>query len=337
MGCHSPLKGWRNRDTGGIQFRRDDGGETMEVGCGQCLGCRLDHSRMWAMRIVHESSLYEHLGGNCFITLTYRDKEACTDIEQLKRGLYVPQDWSLNKKHMQLFWKRLRKHFSDRRIKYFYAGEYGKKCKHGIDLELVGCPLCTCGRPHYHACLFNATFDDLEAYQSDGGVMRYTSPTLERLWGYGFVDVGDLNFNSASYTTRYILKKVNGVKGPDHYMHFDLDGVITFIEPEFIAMSRGNAKYKGQRCGIGAEWYEKYKSDVFPSDEVPVPGAGVMNGVPRYYDKILEDENPKMYEEVKRLRREWLKAHGEELTFERLMDKHICTKARLDLFTKRDL
>ncbi len=71
MPCYSPLKGWVDSDTGGIKFRRDGAQATMEVACGQCLGCRLDRSRMWAMRIVHESSLYDD---NCFVTLTYDDE-----------------------------------------------------------------------------------------------------------------------------------------------------------------------------------------------------------------------------------------------------------------------
>ena len=199
MGCDSPLKGWRDRDTGGLTFRRESSfGEKMEVACGQCLGCRLDYRRMWAMRISHEAAMHEHNGGNHFITLTYRDEYLATE-EQHRKGLYVPKDWSLHPKHMTDFWKRLRKHLNGKEIRYFYAGEYGRKCKHGIDVERVGCPLCNTGRPHYHACLFGHTFTDLEPYESDGGVVRYTSATLERIWGYGFVDVGDLTFNSASY------------------------------------------------------------------------------------------------------------------------------------------
>ena len=112
-------------------------------------------------------------------------------------------------------------------------------------------------------------------------------------------------------------------------MHYDLNGEIVFISPEYVSMSRGNASSKGKKCGIGARWYERYKDDVFPSDEVPVPGAGVMSGVPRYYDEILRDEDPDLYDEVKRVRRTYLKEHSEELTFERLMDKHKCKKARL--------
>ncbi len=97
MGCDSPLKGFRNMDTGGIQFRRENAGEKMEVGCGQCLGCRLDYRRMWGMRIAHEAALWEHLGGNSFITLTYRDRTDCS-TKQLEGKFHVPDDWSLDKK-----------------------------------------------------------------------------------------------------------------------------------------------------------------------------------------------------------------------------------------------
>mgnify|MGYP006902734804 CR=1 FL=1 len=193
----------------------------MEVACGQCLGCRLDYSRVWAMRIVHESTMHELDGGNCFVTLTYRDPIECS-MDQLEKRLYVPDDWSLHPKHFTNFMKRLRKYFEPQKIRFFYVGEYGRKCKHGIDLESVNCPLCFVGRPHFHACLFNLSFDDLEAYQSDGGVMRYTSPTLEKIWGYGFVDVGELNFASASYVAGYVLKKVKGIKQPDHYMTVEI-------------------------------------------------------------------------------------------------------------------
>ena len=337
MSCDSPLKGWRDRDTGGITFRRENGyGEKMEVGCGQCLGCRMDYRRMWAMRIVHESTLHELDGGNCFITLTYRDEAACT-LWQRERFYHVPVDWSLHKAHFQDFMKRLRNAFPDQKIRYFCAGEYGRKCKHGIDLELVGCPLCNCGRPHFHVCLFNCTFPDLEPYQSDGGIIRYTSPMLERLWRFGFVDVGELNYNSAMYVAGYVLKKIKRADKDWHYMSFDMNGEITYITPEFVLMSRGNASYKGQKCGIGAGWYEKYQDDVFPSDEVPVPGFGVMHGVPRYYDEILRDENPVLYDAIKEKRKLFLAEHKEEFEHPRLLAKHKVKKAKMNLRENRQL
>ena len=62
---------------------------------------------------------------------------------------------------------------------------------------------------------------------------------------------------------------------------------------------------------------------------MPVPGAGVMKGVPRYYDEMLRDRNPEMYEEMKAVRRAYLKEHSDELTYERLLAKHNCKKARV--------
>ena len=86
---------------------------------------------------------------------------------------------------------------------FFVAGEYGVRCQHGIDVERIGCPMCNVGRPHYHACLFNVAFDDLVSYGSDRGRIRYTSPTLENIWKYGFVDVSELNFTTAEYVAGY--------------------------------------------------------------------------------------------------------------------------------------
>ena len=339
MGCDSPLKGWKNPETGGWQSRRDNAREKMEVGCGGCLGCNMDYRRMWAMRIAHEAAMYEYNGGNSFITLTYRNKHDCS-TEQLEEGKHVPDDWSLNKRHFQLFMKRLRKEFGNREIRYFACGEYGKRCKHDIDLDRVDCPLCNTGRPHFHACIFGLTFDDLEAYQSDGGIMRYTSPTLEKIWGYGFVDVGDVTYASAAYTAGYVLKKVRSVNSDYHYLTYDIDGVITWIQPEFVLMSRGKTckLHRGMpyqvdcpNCsrGIGRDWLETYHSDVFPSDEVPVAGYGVVKGVPRYYYEWLKENDPDMYEELRAIRNQFMKDNAEEYTHERLMSKHICKKARM--------
>ncbi len=328
MPCYSPLKGWKDAETGGIVFRPALRGvcETMEVACGQCLGCRLDRSRMWAMRIVHEASLHADVGGNCFVTLTYRDKSECS-AEQLRDLFFIPDDWSLHREHFVLFMKRLRKAFAPERIKFFMCGEYGSNCKHGIDLDRVACPLCNVGRPHYHACLFNCSFPDLVSYGSRNGDLRYTSPFLERVWKYGFVDVGDLNFDSAAYVARYCMKKVTGVLADDWYMQCDLDGVATWVEPEYCTMSRGGR----HGHGLAYDWFKKFSSDVFPSDEVPVPGAGVFKGVPRYYEEIFKCTDALSLEEIKAVRLEFMRAHGDDYTPERLMDRYKVKKAQVAL------
>ena len=335
MPCYSPLLGFRNAETGGWQGKATGCEDTMAVACGQCLGCRLDRARMWAMRIVHEASLHESDFGNCFITLTYRDVIECNN-KQLKEGLHIPSDWSLHKSHFQKFMKRLRKYFNTtargnpirkgdpgfHEIRFFHCGEYGSRCRHGLELDLVKCPVCNVGRPHYHAILFNVAFTDLEKYTQINGEDRYTSPTLEKIWKYGFVDVGEVNFESAAYVARYCLKKVTGV--PADQWYFDSENG-DFKTPEYCTMSRGGRDGKG----LAFEWYERYKDDLFPADEVPVSGQGVIKGMPRYYEELFKEEDPIGLEEIKEMRQEYLREHADEFTPERLMDKYKVKKAQL--------
>ena len=151
------------------------------VPCGQCIGCRLERSRQWAIRCVHEASLHTD---NCFITLTYSPD--C-----------LPSDGSLNHDDFQKFFKRLRKHIAPKKIRYYMCGEYGEDLQQPSKL----------GRPHFHACLFGLDFDDKQLYIVRDDVKLYTSATLEKIWGKGFVTIGDVTFESAAYVARYIAKK----------------------------------------------------------------------------------------------------------------------------------
>ena len=76
-----------------IVFTPKDGYYDMpiQVPCGQCAGRRLDQSKQWALRCVHEAQVHDE---NCFITLTYNNEN-------------LPKDGSLNKRDFQLFMKRL--------------------------------------------------------------------------------------------------------------------------------------------------------------------------------------------------------------------------------------
>ncbi len=300
MACYAPLKGYRDPISNGLVFYKTS--TPLQVACGQCLGCRIDRTLMWAMRIVHEAHVHER---NCFITLTYRNRDEC-NAEQLKHGYYVPGDYSLNKTHFQLFIKRLRKYFPQK-IKYFHCGEYGDENR----------------RPHYHACLFNCSFDDQEIYDNTEGRGLYSSPSLEKIWPYGFSTIGELNFQSAAYTAGYILKKITGKKADDEYLRSGEYGVAYWVTPPYVTMSLGH-KSPG---GIGADFYEKYKSDFFPSDESPVPGKGIIKKVPRYYQNILAERNPEVLEEVKKCRAAFIAAHRGDFTPERLKDKYNCARA----------
>ncbi len=262
--CYSPLVGQREPTTGRLIFGHEGTEEKMEVACGSCIGCRLDRSRMWMARLVHESAMHEHARGNCFVTLTYRDKEVCTQ-DQLKAGFFIPDDWSLStptKKgagHFQRFMKRLRLARPGDKIKFYMCGEYGKRCMHGIDLEEVKCPMCNLGRPHYHAILFNVCFPDAYVRCVERGVERRTSPELDKLWPYGFNDVGEVTAQSTAYVARYIMDKVTGDQAEDWYRRVDEFSEVINLPPEFSTMSNG----------IGKGWIEEFKSDVYPSNDLP--------------------------------------------------------------------
>lgn len=235
------------------------------------------------MRCVHEASLHEE---NCFITLTY-------DAENL------PPDGGLRKKHVQNFLKRFRKKISPRKIKYYYCGEYGDKNN----------------RPHYHLLIFGYNFPDwvLLPFKTQSGLDCYTSPTLEQLWGNGFVQIGEVNFESAGYVARYIMKKVNGdaadqineETGLKPYERFnDFTGEINEVLPEYTDMSRGGRSGRG----IGYGWYNRYASDCYPKDFVTI--NGIRCKPPRYYDEKLKKDNPEMYDELKA----WRAKNGYEST-----------------------
>lgn len=240
MPCYHPLQGYRSRTLNpsgkrSIVFSVDQGYRDMpmDVPCGQCIGCRLERSRQWAMRCVHEASLYED---NCFITLTYSPE-------------FLPKDGSLDKSHFQKFMKRLRKEYGEG-IRFFHCGEYGEDF----------------GRPHYHACIFNFRFPDLVEMSNPRGDKYYVSESLNKLWGFGFCIVGDVTFESAAYVARYVTKKVTGKKALYHYNSINLitGEILAERRPEYVTMSR--------RPGIGRGWYEKFSSDCFPSDFIILRG-----------------------------------------------------------------
>lgn len=233
MTCFHPLSAFKTVE-GSIVFNSNKGNikEALKLPCGQCVGCRLERSRQWAIRCVHEASLYSQ---NCFITLTYRDAD-------------LPDDHSLSVREFQLFMKKLRKKYGPK-IRFYHCGEYGSQF----------------GRPHYHACLFNFDFPDKKIWTIREGMPLYTSDALTEIWGKGFCTIGEVTFESAAYVARYIMKKVNGDAAADHYQYVHpSSGEIIDRKPEYTTMSR--------RPGIGSDWLDKYIEDVYPHDRVIMRG-----------------------------------------------------------------
>lgn len=291
MPCYHPLSAYQCAD-GSIVFyesKRYDTVKSLSLPCGQCVGCRLERSRQWAIRCMHEAQMHTQ---NCFITLTYDDA-------------HIPSDRSLHYRDFQLFIKRLRKRYPGRRIRYYMAGEYGENF----------------GRPHWHACIFGLDFDDKKLWKrTSSNSLLYRSENLELLWPFGYSSIGDVTFESAAYVARYIMKKVTGKNAAQHYQEIDPDtGEITNRTPEFTKMSL--------KPGIGYEWYKQYTSDVYPHDYVVVRGKKVKP--PKYYDKKYKIDNPFEFDELLYIREKSAKLNHADNTPERLLVKEQVTKAKL--------
>lgn len=190
MPCYHPIAGWyavRRNKSGkrSIVFGNSnpalvpDYRRPVQVPCGKCVGCRLEYSRQWAVRCMHESKLH---ACSVFVTLTYDD-------------VHVPRDGNLRPRDYVLFMKRLR--LAHPGVRFFQCGEYG---------DLLG-------RPHHHAVLFNCWFPDQRFLkEKTPGCKLYTSAELDRLWGQGQCTFGAVTFESAAYVARYAMKKIGGPK-----------------------------------------------------------------------------------------------------------------------------
>lgn len=137
------------------------------------------------MRLLYELENKEGF----FVTLTYDDD-------------HLPLDGSLDKKAMQDFNKRVRKYFYGNEkgdYSYYLCGEYGPSTL----------------RPHYHLAMLGGDKFDLNPSEwifvkMQDGHPIYTSPTLFRLWPYGYNTIDYLNKTTINYVTGYIQKKLMG-------------------------------------------------------------------------------------------------------------------------------
>lgn len=143
----------------------------LQLPCGKCLACRIKKQSEWSLRLMHELSYHEK---SVFLTLTYND-------------LNLPHNNSLDKRDLQLFFKRLRKNGAQ--IKYFACGEYG-------ELE---------GRPHYHAIIYGLGLnkDDKDLIKRAWTKCDWTPERTRKSFGL-------VERHSIQYVAGYIQKKLSG-------------------------------------------------------------------------------------------------------------------------------
>jgi hypothetical protein len=274
--------------------------ELLRLPCGQCIGCRLDRSREWATRLMHEARSHEE---TCFITLTYDESN-------------LPQGATLVKEHFTLFMKRLRQYAARNgfgKIRFFHCGEYGDEFK----------------RPHYHALLYGIDFPDRRLWTVRDSHRIDSSDILDSIWGKGFTTVANLTWESAAYVARYALKKKHGNHAliPDEktgLLPYERLCPITLtvaeVEPEYATMSN--------RPGIGADYFHRFGSDIYPLDEVIVNSHPTKP--PRYYDKLFEIDNPEAMEEIREQRNDAREQYAHDNTRARLRAKEAVKTAQVE-------
>lgn len=223
-------------------------------------------------------------------------------------------EMSLRKKDIQDFMKRLRwlkkghsewinprTNKKERPIRYFCCGEYGPKG----------------GRPHYHMAIFNWEPTDLKLYKQkkvkDKLISSFQSQELQKIWGKGFVVVEELNFNTAAYIARYVMKKAGldpekrkytgkyrfeeriDERNGQTYTHAIKETVrkTNIPEKEFIVMSRG--------VGIGRQYWEENKEKIKRNKGIfiKVDDHAKLKPIPKYFKKVWEDENWVEYHQFK--------------------------------------
>lgn len=212
------------------------------------------------MRCVHEAQMHSQ---NCFITLTYDDK-------------HLPPHGSLYKPDLQKFFKRLRKNIGT--FRYYACGEYGDNTD----------------RAHYHACIFGLDFDDKIHFRRIGEHNLYISPQLNEIWGNGNTSIGELTFETAAYTARYVTKKLS--KGQSRYVRCDTETgeIIPLVQP-FAVMSL--------RSAIAKQWLQRYHGDIYAHEKDSLYMRGKKMRPTKYYDKLYDIINPEHMAKIKEKRK----------------------------------
>lgn len=254
------------------------------IPCGQCVGCRLDYSRMWADRCILEAREWEH---NAFITLTYDPEhlpplKECLNVETGEVFMWpslVPDDLDKFMKDLRRYYQY---HYNHYGIRFYACGEYGTDG----------------GRPHFHLLVFNLPIlDKVHWFTNDQHEKIYISQTISKIWKKGIVSIGDVTWNSAAYVARYVMKKQKGTTAG----LVDLcDNLVSGLEPEFTRKSRNP--------GIAKKYYDENKHKFYETDEIVMSVRGKVRTIkpPRYFDKLydIECEDPFKMIEIREKRSE---------------------------------
>ena len=295
-----------------------------KIPCGLCLECRLQYAKEWATRCMKEAKYHKE---NIMINLTYNDENLPrskgidpTTGEVFDSSTLVKKDVQDFMKRVIDYWKRHYDHkyeehevapgedydrYSKKDDKYykidnpgirrFFCGEYG-----GDDdyIDSHGNKKKATERPHYHLILFNMpvpdmVFDRWKYCEWNPKIKNalYKSKVLTKLWGKGFVDLNEVNYDTCCYVARYVTKKQKGKDKSNEY--YTLKGRI----PPYVDMSR--------RPGIGYQYFKDNQEKFFEEKPIWVTTKkGLKKVKSRYFDKQMEKIDPERFDDIKRSRKQ---------------------------------
>lgn len=282
MTCKHPRKGYfvgYHRNSKGLLVKTivwneekaqellGDGYKTalIELPCGHCFNCLMAERKEKALRLENEMFMNED---NCFITLTYAPE--CLPLTQDGFPTLCIRDY-------QLFMMRLRKRLgaSGVKIRYFIAGEYGKKGN----------------RPHYHLIIFGWKPDDIQIWSRKGGYNVYRSELIEKCWTKGYCLVGvDCGPAVAKYCAAYVTKKFEQTES----------GRSASALPQF---TKGSLQ-----GGLGKSYVMKYHSQIASQGYVGTMtkfGGLIKHSVPKYYMQLIQKNWPDEYERLLEVKKDY--------------------------------
>lgn len=256
------------------------------VPCGHCIECRLTYAMDWATRCMLEKKYYPE--EECwFLTLTYDDDHLRSHTVVDEENGDIITGISLDKRDLRNFWKKVRYYYPDSKIKYIDCGEYGTHTN----------------RPHNHAIVFGLPLplNTLKFYKNNemgdrlwsqipsekieipGKEPKYkTTPSLEQIWGKGFVTISRVTIETCAYVARYNLKKSIDQRAPNW------------------AASQGKIdEFTSKSQGIGKRYFEEHWREIYETDTVPVKKDGNLMKPPLAYDRWLKEKDEELYYHIK--------------------------------------
>lgn len=234
--------------------------------CGKCLACRINRRREWTSRLMQEE-IYSQ--SSTFITLSYTDEDLPRDDNDNPCPCVVD---------LQLYIKRLRKHFPQCKLRYMINSEYGPETL----------------RPHYHGIIFNLPriiYDDatqIVRFKNGRKSISYHSSFMDNVWSHGDVEFSPATKERCGYTAKYFV---------------DRKEVPEPLSPNISICSRGG-RGDSNLGGIGSRYAKDIKSKVLATGSISMfhPGTGYPVPLPRLYKNYIfsEEQRKEMTEKYYR-------------------------------------